>query len=98
MPRETCSRRAAEAPKVDTAGGRLSTAFGDKTMRIRIVRVVERQEVAVTRLALERAGWRCESCQTDIDLRVVEDGAHRYAVLCLSCRIDAGWVPEVTRG
>jgi hypothetical protein len=59
----------------------------------KITRVVERWEVAVTRLALDRALWRCESCRGDSGLRVVEDRGVRFVVMCLSCRLDAGWVP-----
>jgi len=64
---------------------------------ITITRVVGRKAVAVTRLALDRAHWRCESCEDDTGLRVVEDRACALVVLCMSCRLDAGWAKGVGR-
>jgi hypothetical protein len=61
---------------------------------MKITRVVERDETQVTRKALERAGWRCESCRRDNDLRVVEDRFDAFVVLCLPCRLDTPWLPS----
>ena len=64
---------------------------------ITITRVVERKAVAVTRLALARAQGRCEGCEGDTELRVVEDRGCDHVVLCLHCRIEAAWAPGVGR-
>lgn len=45
---------------------------------------VSRADVAKTRPALERAGYRCEHCKRDDDLRVVE-GYGQLVVLCPEC-------------
>jgi hypothetical protein len=68
-----------------------------KGQPITIARVVDRKAIAVTRLALDRAQWRCESCEDDTELRVVEDRACVLVVLCMSCRLDAAWAPGVGR-
>lgn len=55
-------------------------------------RLVPKTNVAVTRPALEQAGWRCRRCSDDSDLRVVElriSGELR--VLCNVCRVHSGW-------
>jgi hypothetical protein len=62
---------------------------------VRITRLVERWETAVTKAVLERARWRCESCRSDSELRVVEDRRDNFYVLCLSCRLDSAWVSTV---
>ena len=45
---------------------------------------VSRADVARTRPALERAGYRCEHCRRDDGLRVVE-GYGQLVVLCPEC-------------
>ncbi len=52
-------------------------------------RLVARSDVAVTRPALERAGWRCEHCHDADDLRVID---HRGTILvvCDACRVKVG--------
>ena len=54
---------------------------------IRLKRMVERWEVTVTRPALDRARWRCESCRGDSDLRVAESHEARFVVLCAWCML-----------
>jgi hypothetical protein len=58
---------------------------------IKITRLIGLRDVIESRTALERARWRCESCFSDSTLRVVEDRGERLIVLCLSCRLEAGW-------
>jgi len=55
-----------------------------------IVRIVGLREVAVTRPLLERAQWRCESCNSPDDIRVVQFQSHDMMVLCTRCRLRAG--------
>jgi hypothetical protein len=62
---------------------------------IKITRVVGLKDVAESREALDRARWRCESCYDDSMLRVVVDRRARLIVLCPSCRLEAGWDPEL---
>jgi hypothetical protein len=62
---------------------------------LRITRVVGLKEVAESREALDRARWRCECCRGDSMLRVVVDLRARLIVLCLSCRLEAGWDPAL---
>lgn len=45
---------------------------------------VNRADVAKTRPALDRAGYLCEHCRRDDDLRVVE-GRGQLVVLCPEC-------------
>lgn len=52
-------------------------------------RLVERSNVAVTRPALERAGWRCERCPSADDLRVI-DQRGTILVVCDGCRVKVG--------
>jgi hypothetical protein len=54
---------------------------------IRLKRVVERWEYALTKPALDRARWCCESCHGDSDLRVAESHEARLVVLCARCRL-----------
>jgi len=61
---------------------------------MKITRLVERGETEVTREALERAHWRCETCQSSSELRVVEDRYMRFLVLCVACRLDTPWLPS----
>ena len=51
---------------------------------------VNRSDVAKTRPALERAGYRCEHCRTGEELRVVEGLGH-VVVLCTRCAIGDGF-------
>ena len=62
---------------------------------IRITRVLGFKESAQSREALDRARWRCECCYSDSTLRVVEDHRARLMVLCVSCRLGAGWDPAL---
>ncbi len=48
--------------------------------------VVPRTDPSRTRPALERAGWVCEACRREYDLRVCVDKKDRYVVLCSGCR------------
>jgi len=52
-------------------------------------RLVARTNTAVTRPALERAGWRCERCPSDDNLRVIEHHG-TIMVVCDSCRVKVG--------
>ena len=51
---------------------------------------VPRSDVALTRPALERAGYRCEHCRRGDGLRVV-DGFGQHVVLCPKCAMDGGF-------
>jgi hypothetical protein len=80
----------------DTAVAACSTAKEGPSMGvspIRPSRLIERWEVAITRPALERAGWACDSCRDDSNLRVIDDRGQRLVVLCTECRLLAGLMP-----
>lgn len=51
---------------------------------------VPRTDVARTRPALARAGYRCEHCRRDDGLRVVE-GYGQLVVLCPECVVGGGF-------
>lgn len=51
---------------------------------------VPKTEVAKSRPALERAGYRCEGCRLDEGLRVAE-GSGQLVVLCPRCGLDDGF-------
>ena len=48
--------------------------------------LVSRTDTFVTRPALDHAGWKCEACRNDDQLRVCVDRKHRLVVLCSGCR------------
>jgi hypothetical protein len=48
--------------------------------------LVERTETSVTRSVLEKAGWVCEACRREYDLRICVDKKNRFVVLCQGCR------------
>jgi hypothetical protein len=50
---------------------------------------VDKTNVVVTRPALEKAHWMCESCRDDENLRVI-DQRGTIRVLCDSCRVRLG--------
>lgn len=52
--------------------------------------LVPKTELAVTRPALERAGYRCEHCLDRSQLRVVR-GVEVTMVLCPECRCTGGF-------
>lgn len=52
-------------------------------------RLVDRTNVAVTRPALEKARWRCQSCGGEDNLRVIEHGG-AVKVVCDPCRARLG--------
>ena len=62
--------------------------------------LVSKQDVAVSRPALERAGFLCEGCKRDDGLRVAS-GRGRFAgqlvVLCPECRICSGFEFVIAR-
>jgi hypothetical protein len=52
--------------------------------------LVARTDVATSRPALTRAGYRCERCGRDAGLRVVR-GYGQLVVLCARCRLRGGF-------
>jgi hypothetical protein len=48
--------------------------------------VISRTDAATTRPALEHAGWRCEACRQDDELRVCLGVRDELVVLCSGCR------------
>ena len=48
--------------------------------------LVARTETFVTRPALDHAGWKCEACRDESELRVCTDSKARLVVLCAGCR------------
>jgi hypothetical protein len=48
--------------------------------------IISRTDAATTRPALEHAGWRCEACRQDDELRVCLGGRDELVVLCSGCR------------
>jgi hypothetical protein len=52
-------------------------------------RLIDKTDVAVTRPALDKAGWRCEVCRDDEELRVIDQKGN-LRVLCDSCRVKIG--------
>jgi len=48
--------------------------------------VVSRADTRTTRPVLDRAGWLCEACRREDELRVCVDSKGRFVVLCSGCR------------
>ena len=48
--------------------------------------LVSRTDTLTTRLPLERAGWVCEACRQDDELRVCVSPRDQLVVLCSGCR------------
>ena len=48
--------------------------------------VISRTDASTTRPALESAGWVCEACRQDDELRVCVSPRDQLVVLCSGCR------------
>ena len=56
--------------------------------------LVARTETFVTRPALDHAGWKCEACRDESELRVCTDSKARLVVLCAGCRTTPDEIQE----